>query len=524
MSSNLLYSTQAIDHLGLISGMIDEIGLVDYVDELLPKTAHNSKLSNGELLKAMILNGLGYTSQPLYLYHEYFTDKALNKIFDKEISPSEINDKALGRALDCFHDYSLERLYTGLAKKITECLGIEVNTMHMDTTSFHVDGSQYSNDDTSVKVTHGYSKDHRPDLQQVILNLIVDNKSSIPLMFQSIDGNQSDKKTFQNLINSHVKSLKSAYNNKYLIADSSLFTPESIERLDLNKMFFITRVPSTLSVTKHEDLLDKNNFLKINENYSFKTIGFKYNNVNLSLHVYYSIEYKNSREKTAKKHLQKITQEDAKIFNKLKRIDFDCKDDAKRELEKFKKSLRYSEINNAEIVEFNKKNKLLYKISGEILSSILKKNNYISQLGYFTLATNDHALKGDEVLNKYKEQQRVERGFRFMKGQEFLASAIYLKTPKRIESLLMLMTLSLAIYSAIEYKIRTILVLKEVYFPDQKGKDNQNPTARWVFYCFKGIHILTIDDYKDQLLILNLQDRHRIILDILGQKYWRYYK
>ena len=68
-----MYSTQRIDHLGLISGLIDEIGVVEYIDSIIPKTSNNTKMSHGELLKAMLLNGLGFTSQPLYLYSEFFS-------------------------------------------------------------------------------------------------------------------------------------------------------------------------------------------------------------------------------------------------------------------------------------------------------------------------------------------------------------------------------------------------------------------------------------------------------------------
>ena len=46
-----------------------------------------------------------------------------------------------------------------------------------------------------------------------------------------------------------------------------------------------------------------------------------------------------------------------------------------------------------------------------------------------------------EVLETYKSQQSVERGFRFLKSPDFLVSAFFLKKPERIEALLMVMTL-----------------------------------------------------------------------------------
>ncbi|KIC74690.1 hypothetical protein DB42_AZ00450 [Neochlamydia sp. EPS4] len=57
------------------------------------------------------------------------------------------------------------------------------------------------------------------------------------------------------------------------------------------------------------------------------------------------------------------------------------------------------------------------------------------------------------MLKTYKAQQSVERGFRFLKSSDFLVSSFFLKKPERIEALLMVMTLCLLVYSALEYKI-----------------------------------------------------------------------
>jgi transposase len=57
---------QNLDHLGIVAGMIDEIGLVEQVDALLG-VHPQEKVSMGQVLKAMLLNGLGFVSAPLYL-------------------------------------------------------------------------------------------------------------------------------------------------------------------------------------------------------------------------------------------------------------------------------------------------------------------------------------------------------------------------------------------------------------------------------------------------------------------------
>src|SRR5215210_7070836 len=66
---------QNIDHLGIVAGIIDEIGLVEEIDHLLG-THSQEHVSAGQALKAMILNGLGFVSAPLYLFEQFFYGKA----------------------------------------------------------------------------------------------------------------------------------------------------------------------------------------------------------------------------------------------------------------------------------------------------------------------------------------------------------------------------------------------------------------------------------------------------------------
>ena len=127
----------------------------------------------------------------------------------------------------------------------------------------------------------------------------------------------------------------------------------------------------------------------------------------------------------------------------------------------------------------------------------------------------------DEFLSLYKSQQSVERGFRFLKSPDFLTSSLFLKKTERIEALLMVMTCSLMIYATLEHLIRTRLREKEMFFPDMKKKPTQNPTAKWVFSCFTGIHEFSVG--VDIKVTLNLNDRQKIILNCLGDRYWDVY-
>ena len=73
------------------------------------------------------------------------------------------------------------------------------------------------------------------------------------------------------------------------------------------------------------------------------------------------------------------------------------------------------------------------------------------------------------------------------------------------------------IYAALEHLIRKELVAKNLFFPDMKNK----PTAKWVFWCFIGIHELSIN--SETTGILNIKEHHKVILNCLGDKYWDVY-
>jgi len=69
-----------LNHLGIIAGIIDEIGIVKIINEQLG-IKPQEKLNNGIIVKSIILNALGFVSRPLYLFTQFFDDKATEHIF-----------------------------------------------------------------------------------------------------------------------------------------------------------------------------------------------------------------------------------------------------------------------------------------------------------------------------------------------------------------------------------------------------------------------------------------------------------
>ena len=122
----------------------------------------------------------------------------------------------------------------------------------MDSTSFHTEG-RYPNDGSDedervIQITKGYSRDHRPDLNQVVLQLICERQAGIPLLMKPLSGNSSDKTDFREAVQAYIDQMKNDFSLKYLAADSALYTAETLR--ELNKILWISRVPETLTLSQ----------------------------------------------------------------------------------------------------------------------------------------------------------------------------------------------------------------------------------------------------------------------------------
>jgi len=171
MADQPTYRSQVLDHLGLVAGMFDALGLGDVIDQATPQNPEMRDLTVGEAVKAMVRNGLGCINQALYLVPRFFQHKPTSRLIAPRVAPAQLNDEALGRALDTLYAYGVTELYSLIAATAAKRLGLTPAIAHLDSTSFHVDG-RYNSDvepeDKVIHLTKGYRRDHRPDLNHVM--------------------------------------------------------------------------------------------------------------------------------------------------------------------------------------------------------------------------------------------------------------------------------------------------------------------------------------------------------------------
>ena len=533
------YKSKSIDHLGLVSGLCKEAGIAEILDTLAPKQSHHREISFGQLFLAMMLNGLGFIGRTLHMFPQYFEGKPLDRLIGAGIEAKHINDDSLGRCLDTLYDLGVSSTFQKLSEKVISHLELPCNALNLDSTSMHVDGkykSEEDDDESSViKITKGYSRDHRPELNQVIINLITENQAGIPVYMQACSGNTNDSEGFKRIVKSHISSLKDAYENRYLIGDAALYTAETILLLENQKQLFITRVPQKIKQAKEIiSSLKGSKFSFISEGYNGFWVESSYANVSQKWLVIKSDQAYKREIITLDNKLKKESLQAIKDFEKLSKQAFGCEGDAIKTLEIWKKKHPALSISNEKITTAKTYSKSgrpkkgeegipVYFIVGNLSSTLSYREIKQQEKGIFILSSNDCSDELDmlSMLQNYKSQQSVERGFRFLKSPDFLTSSLFLKKPERIEALLMVMTSCLMIYAALEHLIRKKLAEKELYFQCMKNKPTQKPTARWVFQCFSGIEELCIND--QQKIVLNIKSRHEVILNCLGQQYRDFY-
>src|SRR5215470_16635396 len=114
MSTTEMYTNERLDHLGIVAGVCQEIGLAAWLDAQDP--TNRQQVSVGTATVAMILNGLGWSLRQLYLVPQYFANKPVEHLLGEGISADMLNDDCLGRTLDWIAEHDPTMLFAGIAQ------------------------------------------------------------------------------------------------------------------------------------------------------------------------------------------------------------------------------------------------------------------------------------------------------------------------------------------------------------------------------------------------------------------------
>jgi transposase len=263
-----------MNHLGIVSGLCKELHLAENIDRLIIPDPQQ-RVTTGQAVVSMILNGLGFSNRTLYLFPQFLENKPVNLLIGNELEAIDFSDDTLGRTLDRLYHYGCTEFFCQIASEAATIADIDKKFGHLDTTTLSVHGEYESSeeDDAAIHITHGHAKQNRFDLKQIFLNLLVASDGGVPLFMQALDGNSADPTTFRRTITEFRKGLK--YNLQeitYWIADSAFYNEQTIKEVG-SEVCWISHVPETIKEV--QNLLNETSLhlYKMKENQAISNAG-----------------------------------------------------------------------------------------------------------------------------------------------------------------------------------------------------------------------------------------------------------
>ncbi len=539
---NTAITSDVLDHHGLVAAKCHDLQLAHRIDKRLGSQTRRI-ISYGTSCVAMILNGLGFTNRRLYLTPQFFENKPLETLLGPGIEAKHLNDDALGDALDAIAGYGPSQLFAEVAFEIALEHNLLDELMHVDTTSFSVHGDyagsskqgEEAGEPVEITVTHGYSKDHRPDLKQIVLSLAVAGGSGIPLWMMPCNGNASDKTVLPETIeriNAFRKEIDCTHTLRW-IADSALYTAENLKKME--HTLWVSRVPETIQEAKQLVSKPAQEIAWSQQEDGYRHASFDINYAGIEqrwLLVFSEQAYKREAQ-TLQKRIARQEEALQKQMKAFSAEPFACEADAHKAFRRHQKAHPLFMLTPS-VVPVEKHGKAGRPRKGEVKQCVgyqiqvqIQRNDEAIQgqletKGRFILATNDgdkQAYPDQRILADYKAQQTVENGFRFLKNPDFLADTIFLKSPQRIAALMMVMTLCLMVYNLTQFQVRAQLKQCQETLPNQLGKPTSTPTLRWIFQMMEGIAIVRVFDHERSLIheaVSNLNHLRIKIIQLFG--------
>lgn len=508
--------------LPIISAYVKKIGLVEEVNRLSPSDA---EVSAGHVVMALILDTLSGRG-PLYRLERSFNGMDLELLLGTDIASSKLNDDAVGRVLDRVWEAGTGKVLTAVALRAVKMFSLDTSRVHHDTTSVTVYGDYDLYDDPNhggpFVITYGFSKDHRPDLKQLVHSLLcVDH--GIPIWSKCENGNESDKTINKNLLGRIVEKMRElGQDNPLYVADSALVTEDNLALMsDQDKGFrFVSRLPATYSEcgaaiarAVEADTWEDLGILAGDGSHS-KRPPAHYHGCETSVTLY-GVRYRalvvhsSTHDKRRMKKLERMLIQDLAELTKAKteqeKIAYACLPDAQAALSRLVKGKFHRLVGRIEEIHRYGRgrpkadgtrtvNGIRYKLALEIerQDELIEKSE--KEAGCFVLLTNvrcegDDAIGSKDLLAAYKGQDTVERNFGFLKD-DLIVNSLFLKSPARIEALGLILVLSLMVWRLMERTMRMSLKEKGVTITGWEKRQTSRPTSFMMTTRFLSVIVL----------------------------------
>lgn len=546
--------SQRLGALPLVNHFLDRIGLDAALARWLPEPDRRFKLTPATAIRLLVINLL-VGRAPLYGLAEWAAPYAPGLLGLPGGDTAWLNDDRVGRALVTLFDADRASLLTDLIVGVVAEFGIDTAEMHNDSTSVSVHGRYHDADGgprrgkPTPAVTFGHSKDHRPDLKQLVWILTVAADGSVPMAYRLADGNTSDDPTHIPTWDGLVKVL--GRRDFLYVADSKLCSGEAMRHIDGEGGRFVTVLPRT----RGEDTWFRD-WIQAHQPQWVEAIRLPGDRIGDPPRVWstfasplpsaegYRIIWVHSSVKAARDEHARRSRIQAgaaaidELTTRLAGPKTRLKTRAAVEQAAAKAltdngSARWIEVTVTETIEesFRQENRgrpgtdTRYRRTTRTRHA-LTWNTRDDQIAYdaagdgcFPLITNDRDMTDKDVLDAYRYQPNLERRHHLLKSVQN-ADPIWLRDPARIEAVFCCQFLALLLGALIERQIRTAMrnarTANIPLYPELRACEA--PSAERIFAVFADLtrHELHHNGQLVQTFEADLTPLQQQILDLLG--------
>jgi len=244
--TDLALQSQVLGGLPIVNAVTDRLELPALLAASLPDGDARVKVSSAAAIRLVVTN-LVLGREPLYGLGEWAAqyDPALLGLTAEEVGV--LNDDRVGRALEALFDADRASLLTTVVLRAISEFNVDTQQLHNDSTSISVHGV-YRDAVGTVRggqptpvITFGHSKDHRPDLKQLVWILTVSADGAVPLAYRLADGNTVDDPTHVPTWDGLVGLL--GRTDFLYVADSKLCSRKAMGYIDARGGRFVTVMP-----------------------------------------------------------------------------------------------------------------------------------------------------------------------------------------------------------------------------------------------------------------------------------------
>jgi transposase len=509
--------------LPIIAAYVNQLGIVETVNRMCP--TEGCDVSPGHMVAAMVLDTLS-GRRPLYRLETSFENLDIELLLGISIGAEKLNDDAAARTLDRVYRGNTGKIFAAVAVTAVSHFGINTRHVSEDTTSriMYGDYDLYADpeDDHPFEITHGFSKQKRPDLKQLVHSMLcVDH--GIPIYMKTESGNASDMKINENILKWVVNSMRRLGERDMLyIGDSALVSRENLDLMEDPKTGcrFVTRFPSKYTECKEavSRAVDAGAWEDLgtfsNEPDSPKHPRARYRVIETVVTLYGRpyralVAHSDAHDRRKTHALEKRIKDDEIEMTKIQvaeqKIEYACRPDAEAALARLpEQSFHRLAGEIEEKAHYRRGRRKADGTSTPTLATyhvklgVEPKTEAIEraekETGCFVLLTNvsddgPDAMCARELLAAYKDQHYIERNFGFLKDP-VIVNSLFLKTPRRIEALGLILVLSLLVWRLMERTMRKSLKEKEETVRGWDKRQTTRPTTLMMTDVFLSVMVL----------------------------------